>query len=424
MNFNSLESFQWKCRRGIAAAFTAAILVLASAAAYGQVTSSGAPAEPADAREVRDQVKRVEQFLPQIPDRGAVLYFLATAKQHLGESQEAMRLLRECLALHEGFDPSGSPSFSKLAGSKSFDDLVRAVHRVFPVVRRAKVAFLTPEKDLFPEGLAYDAQRKVFYLGSLNRRKIVKITMAGVVSDFVPAGRDNLLPILGIRLDPSDDTIWAASWSETSGKSELLHFAASGQRLARYSPDGTAAHGFNDLAVSRSGALFVTDTASNEVFRFNRATMHFEPLAFYRPLSAPNGITLDERDSLLFVADDFGVTRVDLASGSSSDVSRGANNTLAGIDGLYWRDGHLIAVQNGIGSPRIVSFLLSGDGTRVERTTVLENRTSLTSIPTTGAIVGGEFYFIANSQLDNLRGDDIVDAEKLESVQIGVLKLP
>jgi hypothetical protein len=335
-----------------------------------------------------------------------------------------MRLLRECLTLREGFDPAGSPSFSKLAGSKPFDDLVLEVHREFPAVRRGKVAFVTPENDLFPEGLAYDAQRKVFYLSSLNKRKIVKITMAGAVSDFVPAGRDNLLPILGIRVDPSDGTIWAASWSENVGKSELLHFAPSGQLQGRHSLDDTAAHGFNDLAIARSGALFVTDSVNNEVYRFDRATMRFAPLAFYRSLSAPNGITLDAHDRLLFIADDFGVTRVDLASGSSSDVFRGANNTLAGIDGLYWRNGQLIAVQNGIGSPRIVSFLLSGDGARVQRITVLENRTNLTRIPTTGAIVGGEFYFIANSQLDNLRGDDIVDVKKIESVQIGVLQLP
>jgi hypothetical protein len=380
--------------------------------------------EPADTREVHEQIARVERVLSEIPDRGAALYFLAAARQHLGRGREAMTLLRECLAMHEGFDPTGSPSLRKLEGSKEFDDLVREVHTAFPWVRRGRVVFRTQEKDLMPEGLAYDARRRIFYLSSLYRRKIVQITAAGSVSDFVPAGRDNLLPVLGIRVDPADGTVWAASWSENSGKSELLHFAASGQLLARYPPNGTTAHGFNDLAISHSGALFVTDSVSNEVFRFDRATMRFEPLVFYRPLFAPNGIALDARDRLLFVADDFGVTRVDLARGTSSDVFRGENNTLAGIDGLYWRGGSLIAVQNGIGSPRIVSFRLSEDGAKVEKTTVLENRSMLTSSPTTGAIDGDKFYFIANSQIDNMRGDDIADVRKLEPVQIGVVELP
>jgi len=68
----------------------------------------------------------------------------------------------------------------------------------------------------------------------LNRRKIVKITAEGRVSDFVPAGRDNLLPVVGIRLDPADGTVWADSWEEVTGRSELLHFDASGKLLGRY----------------------------------------------------------------------------------------------------------------------------------------------------------------------------------------------
>ena len=42
-----------------------------------------------------------------------------------------MKLLRQCLAMDEGFDPIGSPSFAKFAGSQSFDELVRQVHRTF-----------------------------------------------------------------------------------------------------------------------------------------------------------------------------------------------------------------------------------------------------------------------------------------------------
>jgi hypothetical protein len=48
----------------------------------------------------------------------------------------------------------------------------------------------------------------------------------------------------------------------------------------------------------------------------------------------------------------------------------------------------------------------------------------LTTLPTTGAINGGKFYFIANSQIDNMHGVDVADASKLEPVQIGVLELP
>src|SRR6266403_395227 len=78
----------------------------------------GVLAEPADAAEVREQIAVVEKLKTVVPDRGAVLFFLSTAKQHLGETREALELLKECLKLREGFDPSGSPSFSWAEGHK------------------------------------------------------------------------------------------------------------------------------------------------------------------------------------------------------------------------------------------------------------------------------------------------------------------
>src|SRR5882672_3937187 len=195
----------------------------------------GVLAEPADAAEVREQIAVVEKLKTVVPDRGAVLFFLLTANQHLGETREALELLKECLKLREGFDPSGSPSFLGLKGTKEFDDLVAAVRRDFPVVARARLAFVTEEKDLIPEGLAYDAKRNLFYLSSLNRKKIVKIDSEGRVADFVPADRFGLLPVLGIRLDPADGTVWADTF-EDAGRTDLVHFDSAGKLLDRYAP--------------------------------------------------------------------------------------------------------------------------------------------------------------------------------------------
>jgi hypothetical protein len=120
----------------------------------------------------------------------------------------------------------------------------------------------------------------------------------------------------------------------------------------------------------------------------------------------------------------LGVVTVDLASGESQDVDPGPKSTLAGIDGLYWHNGSLIGIQNGIGSPRIAAFHLSSDGLRVTRTTVLENRSNFCVLPTTGAIRGSDFYFIANSQIDNMNNDKVMDVTRLEVIRIGVLRLP
>src|SRR5262249_16246975 len=245
-----------------------------------------------------------------------------------------------------------------------FQDLVEGVHREFPAVSQSRVVFQTEERDLVPEGLAYDEKQNRFYMSSLNRRKIVKISQEGNVSDFVPSGRDHLLPALGIRLAPADGSVWANSFSER-GQAELLHFSSLGELLGRYALNDSAKHGFNDLVVRKSGEVVVTDSLSGQVYRFDRSSHSFGAVPLHRPLSYPNGIALADDDRQLFVADDLGVVRVDLVTSSSADVKPGTRSTLAGIDGLYWHNGGLVAVQNGIGSPRVAAFRLSSDGLRV-----------------------------------------------------------
>lgn len=383
----------------------------------------GAPAEPADAQEIRNQIAAVQKLQSTLPDRGAALYFLAAAKEHLRESREALALLKECLALQEGFDPSGDPAFLGLKEMKEFTAQIESVHRDFPIVAQAREATRTTEKDLVPEGLAYDAQRNVFYLSSLNRRKIVEIGRDGRTSDFVPADRYGLLPVLGIRISPSDGTVWADSFAD-SGRTELLHFDGAGKLLGRFKPEGSAKHGFNDLVIRKNSEVITTDSLANAVLRFDPAARTFTALPLHRPLFYPNGIVLSEDDHTLYVADSLGVVRVDLANGESHDVDPGPKSTLAGIDGLYLHNGGLIGIQNGIGSPRVAAFRLSSDGLRVTHTTVLENRSNFCVLPTTGAIRGSDFFFIANSQIDNMNNDKVMDVTRLEVIRIGVLRLP
>jgi len=386
----------------------------------------GAPAEPDDAAEVRNQIADVEALLPAYVDRGAALYFLAAARMHLLETREALELLKQCMALEEGFDPSGGPEFAGLRGEHVFTEIVERAKARFPVVAQARKALVTEDRDLIPEGLAWDAKREVFYLSSLHRRKIVQINLENRVSDFLQPAPEPLLPVLGIRLDPNDGTAWASTWEEKPGasRSQLLHIDTGGKILARFAPEDVPQHGFNDLVVRKAGDVFVTDSLANRAFRLDPVRKTFSPLQLHRKLYYPNGIALADDDRTLFIADALGVVKFDIAASSSTDVAPGPHNTLAGVDGLYWHRGSLIAIQNGIGTPRVAAHRLTADGTRVNKVTVLEFRTTLSVLPTTGAIRGTDFYFIANSQIDNLNGDKILDPTRLEPVRIAVVHLP
>lgn len=389
--------------------------------AQEQDETRGAPAEPANAADIRAQMGMAETLLGKTPDRGAILYFLAVSHATLRETLPALEQLKQCVALKEGFDPSGDTAFAVIKTSPDFKKLVEQVHKDFPPVNLSKIAFTSTDKDIFPEGLAYDPSDDTFYMSSLHHPGILKITRDGKFDNFVPASRDSLLPVVGIRMDPSDGSVWCNSSREETGKSELLHFNREGELLDRTPPGETGKHLFNDLVVLRDGRIFLTDSLANKVYRFDPQGGAFTPLRFSRQLFYPNGIALTEDESALYVADQFGVLRMDIKAETSADVGPGQRNTLAGIDGLYWHKGSLIAVQNGIGTPRVAVFRLTPDGLQVAKTTILAN---LQTIPTTGALRGDDFYFIVNSQIDNLNGEHIMDVTKLQPVRIGVVHLP
>jgi sugar lactone lactonase YvrE len=408
-------------------------ILLPLAAAWGTAVAAQ---EPANEAEIRAEMAAAEGLLGKTPDRASGLYLLAALHAQLGEIQPAIANLKECVSLKEGFDPSGGPEFAALKGSREYDQLVEQARKDFPAVSQARLAYVTAEKDLVPEGLAYDSARNVFYLSSLNLRKIVKIPNSAIKapakgavpeksSDFVPGDRYKLLPILGIRMDPSDGSVWSNSCLD-EGKSELLHFDPEGTLLGRYDrTQEPGKHCFNDLVVLPSGDVFLTDTLANQVLQFQPKTQAFSEVKVSRELLEPNGITLSGDNQLLYVADQLGVLRVDLKTGESVEVEAGAHSTLAGIDGLYWHKGSLIAIQNGIGTPRVAAFQLAKDGAHVSKTTILEYRSNLCVLPTTGALREDDFFYIVNSGSNNLNTDGrVMDVTKLQPVRIAMIHLP
>jgi sugar lactone lactonase YvrE len=382
--------------------------------------ASPAPAPPEDA--TRKEIAITEALLPKLADRAPALYVLATDYAASGNASKALLLLKECIDLDEGFDPSEDAVFRPLQKDPTFQALVKRAAQRYPAVHRAQPAFTVEEKDLIPEGLAADRAGRVFFMSSLNRRKIVQVRN-GAVSDFVAADQYDLPPVLGLKVDPQDGGLWANTGAGSGGQSELVHFDASGKLLGRSRPSTPGKHLFNDLVLRGEHEVFLTDSLANAAFRFDRKTNTFTTLRLARAVYYPNGIALSGDGNLLFVADAFGVLRYDLRDGSSSEVEPGLHTTLAGMDGMYWHGGWLIAVQNGIGLPRIARFQLSTDGSRVTKSEILEYRSEFVELPTTGALVNGRFYFICNSQIDNLRDDKLVDPAKLRAIRVGVVKL-
>src|SRR5215467_14327852 len=380
---------------------------------------------PDEAGNVRAEIRLLETIVPRVRDRGAILFLLARNYAHIGDLRKALALLKECVALDAGFvpDPNNSPSLRPLERIAEFHELLARARRRHLPAHKAHIAFTVPAEDLFPEGLAVDTSNGLFYMGSMHRNKIVKFTLTGGVADFVKEDAHDLSPIGGVHVDPMDHTVWASTDAGVKQRPELLHFDERGKLLERYRSPGEMPYDLNDLVLRGEREIFTTDTEGHHVYRFDRIAHTFANMNLWRPVFYPNGITLSGDGNLLFVADMLGVIRVDLRTNESADVDPGAHNTLSGIDGLYWYKGELLGVQYGTGEYRIMRWKMSPDGRKATASETLEYCTNLVSDPTTGAILEGNFYFIANTGIYNLESDKIVNPAKLESVHIAVVPL-
>jgi hypothetical protein len=364
--------------------------------------------------------KEFETLLASAPDKPAVRYNAAIDYAQAGNSQNALSMLVDALAETPWLDPSTESAFQPLYGCAAFQKLVQRVEKKFPPVATSHVVRTIPQKDLIPEGLVSDPVDGTLYMSSIFHRKIVKIAPDGSVSDFVTEAQDGLLGVLGIKVDARDRSIWAAS--ERRGESALFHFGYSGKTLSKYSPEEPGKHLFNDLVVTSHGDVFVTDSEDGSVYKLPQDAKKLVRLDLHKRLY-PNGIALAADEKSIYVAHECGIVVMDLNGGSIAELAAPIDVSLAQVDGLYLRNGSLIAIQNGFGANRIVQLRLTPDGRNVSSGKLLEFRSSNLELPTTGTIYNDNFYFIVNTQIDHEENGKLLREEQLQPIKIAEMKL-
>ena len=71
---------------------------------------------------------------------------------------------------------------------------------------------------------------------------------------------------------------------------------------------------------------------------------------------------------------------------------------LGGIDGLYWYDGTLVVIENGMHPQRVLRLTLSAEGSTITKVMPIAVAHPAFRLPTYGTVAGDALYFIANSQ--------------------------
>jgi sugar lactone lactonase YvrE len=372
--------------------------------------AAAAFAEDVDPK-VRETIKQLEAALEKQPDNQPYLYLLATYYDQAKDTAGVVRTLKKLLALEWQYGLA-QDQFTNAKQDVEFRRTALSLHAREPKKNQAKTAFkILGRKDLVPEGITYDAVDDVFYVTGIHRRNVVRVKRDGTATDFVKEGQDGMLGGLGTKIDPKKRVLWVVSsttpemrgWKEGDAASMLAAYDLKTGKLLKKIVATPAI--LNDLTILDDGTIFATDMGRHNVMRLAPGADKLE--LFASDFGYPNGIT--HLDGSLYVADFRGLTKLDPADAKKRTRIE-SPSLLNGIDGLAVHKGKLIAIQNAIGRPRVV---------RIDPATGaaenLESRNPRFEIPTTGVVVGDEFYFIANPGLRSFNKDNTIwPMEKLE----------
>lgn len=288
------------------------------------------------------------------------------------------------------------------------------------------MAFRIPERDLIPEGIAYDPLGRTFYVSSVRKRKIVAVDGRGVARDFTASGADGLWGVLGLRVDVRRRHLWAASAAgpesgPAAGSTGLFCYdLRTGALVGKYTlDDGSGKHQLNDLVVDPRGAVYATDSEAGGVYALEPGAARLEPFLESGSILAANGIALSDDGRYLFVAYFGGIARVRIADRSRLDLPFPGGVTPFGIDGLYVHRGDLVGIENVASPGRVVRYRLGRALDRIVSTRVLEAGHPSFALPTTGAVARNALYVIADSFVDRLSPDGSISSpETLRDVEV------
>lgn len=278
---------------------------------------------------------------------------------------------------------------------------------------RSTVVKELEEKAIIPEGIAVNENTGDIYLSSTYKRKIIRIKPDGTVEDFVSSKQDGLYSTLGMEVNETTNELWVISAAihkylpmldgeeENLIKSKIYRYnLQDGTIMKVYSFDTDEPIAFNDLTISRSGDVFITESMTPAVYKIAADTDEIE--LFYQEETFNtfyNGLALSSDESTLFVARSNGIVRLDPDSGEFLDELHHADTiSLQGIDGMSYYNGSLICHQTStIGG--IEMYQLSEDNSRVIGRHTLESWNDYFDQASTGEIYNGKYIYIANAQM-------------------------
>lgn len=263
-----------------------------------------------------------------------------------------------------------------------------------------------PGDSLFPEGVAYDDRSGMIFVGSATQGTILQVNAeTGEVTTLVEGGQRESFTTLGIKVD-RQNRLWVAGGN--SGEIYAYDVETGEEVVSLATPEAEATF-LNDLVVSATGDVYVTDSSRPVLFKVAaeaeeaESWLDFTGTAFeYDEGTNANGIAITPDGSYLLVVqmDAGNLYRVDVESKEVVQVDLGGE-ALTGADGLVLEGQTLYVVlqpSNEVAVVTLAEDLASG---------VIERRVSNPPFhaPATAALVN-DSLLVVNTQFDRMQGEE------------------
>jgi sugar lactone lactonase YvrE len=385
-----------------------------------------------------EYLKVAQQLSKMAPSHPGIVFLLADAEMLNNDLKSAKKNLLRAANLGISVESERLASFQKIDESEEYRKASQLFEKNKQVSGKSEIAFRISQKDLIAEGITFDPVSRSFFISSLYCRKIVEVDSSGKASDFISEKQDGIWSVLGMKVDAKRRILWANSANseddmlmkdpehDTVGQTAIHAYDLNTKKLVKkyvLAIKGER-HFFNDLAITKSGDVYITDSNDGSIYRILAAQDKLEQFVKSPGMTYPNGIALSADDSHLYVAHLAGISVINLKTKEVKPISAPENIATSSIDGMVPYGNSLIANQGIPGVERVVRFYLSSDPERIEKLEVLQANHPVFVIPTTGVVAEDSFYFIANSQLGSFdENKQIFSDDKLQETIILKTKL-
>ena len=379
------------------------------------------------ARDTASAHALLDSLSPLAPDHPNLVFLRAHANGMAGRTADARAALTRLLRWDARFARAAlrDTSVAALRGEFTMvDSLARIAEQ--PVARGTVWATIL-ERDLVPEGTAWDPATRSVLVGSLNKHKIVAVAPDGAVTDRVAAGSSGLRSVVGIHVDARRGTLWAASNARydtptDSTPSALFAFdARTGAFRSRLGVPAGGKHFLNDVTTGADGTVYVTDTEAGRVWYAPPGARELRELEQLGRVLSPNGITISPDGRVLFVADVDHIRALEIRTGTVWRVQPPDSINVAWIDGLAFVGDALIA-HHPLTFWRVARYQLDPSWRSIVGRQLIEANTPDGRTSTTGEIVGDDYVYIGNSQIDRMNAKTI-DPATMDPIRIYRLPL-